>query len=91
MGEGSTLERMIADGQVNIVQAAPDRTRKGSSEHAEYYTAGEKILLTGGSPVMTDSLKGTTRGTKLTYTGADDTLLVEGAPAQPASSRLKRQ
>ena len=39
---------------------------------------------------MTDSVKGTTRGTKLTYTGADDTLRVEGAPEKPAVSRIKR-
>jgi lipopolysaccharide export system protein LptA len=91
LAEGSNLDHMIADGQVNIVQAAPGRTRKASSEHAEYFTVGEKMLLTGGSPVMTDSVKGTTRGTKLTYTGADDTLLVEGAPEKPASSRIRRQ
>jgi lipopolysaccharide export system protein LptA len=91
LSEGSNLEKMIADGAVNVVQVMPGRTRKSSSEHAEYYTEGEKILLTGGNPVMNDSVKGTTRGTKLTYTGTEDTLVVEGAPAQPASSRIKRQ
>ncbi len=88
--EGSGLDRLFADGAVNTTQTRPGGWRKGQSEHAEYYTEGQKVVLTGGNPVMTDSVKGATRGEKLTYSGMDDSLLVEGAVNQPAASRIRR-
>jgi lipopolysaccharide export system protein LptA len=87
----STLDRAFADGAVEIFQASPDRTRRGSSEHAEYYTAGEKLILNGGIAQMIDSVDGTTRGKQLTYFAGNDTLLVEGAITQPVVSRIRRK
>ncbi|MBK5293795.1 MAG: LPS export ABC transporter periplasmic protein LptC [Acidobacteriia bacterium] len=88
---GSSLNRAFADGDVEIFQAAPGRTRRGSSEHAEYYVADEKVILKGGNPQMVDSVKGTTRGRELTYWANSDSLQVDGAPAQPVVSKIRRK
>jgi lipopolysaccharide export system protein LptA len=90
-GDESRLEKAFADGHVEIVQAAPDRTRTGTGDHAEYYTDNERIILRGGSPQMVDSKKGYTRGAELTYYVNDDRLLVSGGPQQRATSRLRRK
>jgi lipopolysaccharide export system protein LptA len=90
-GEDSRIEKAYADGHVEIVQAATDRTRTGTGEHAEYYTTDERIILRGGQPQMVDSKKGYTRGAELTYFVNDDRLLVTGGPKQRATSRLRRK
>jgi lipopolysaccharide export system protein LptA len=87
----SRLEKAYADGRVEIVQEAPDRTRTGTGEHAEYYTADERIVLRGGKPQMVDSKKGYTRGVELTYYTNDDRLLVSGDPKERVTSRLRRK
>jgi lipopolysaccharide export system protein LptA len=89
----SRLEKAYADGHVEIVQAANDRTRTGTSDHAEYFTEpdNERIVLRGGEPKMVDSKKGFTRGAELTYFVNDDRLLVSGSPRQPATGRLRRR
>jgi lipopolysaccharide export system protein LptA len=87
----SSLETAYADGKVEIVQQDPGRSRTGTSEHAEYYSAEDKLILRGGNPQLVDSVKGTTRGQELTYFAADDRLLVNGAPDRPATSRLRRK
>ncbi len=87
----SSLDRAEADGQVSIVQTAKDRTRTGTAEHADYYEQEERVILTGGEPQLVDSLRGTTRGRRLTYYASRDHLIVEGAAARPAVSRLKRK
>src|SRR5207245_5447912 len=48
-GSDNSLDRSYADGKVEIQQTSPARTRTGTSEHAEYYTAEDKIILRGGS------------------------------------------
>jgi len=91
-GSDNSMERSYADGKVEIQQTSPTRTRTGTSEHAEYYTAEDKIILRGGSPGLVDSMKGnTTHGAELTYFASDDRLFVNGAPEQPAQSRIRRK
>jgi lipopolysaccharide export system protein LptA len=87
----SRIEKAYADGHVEIVQTAPERTRTGTSEHAEYYTDNERIILRGGQPQMVDSKKGYTRGAELTYYVNDDRLQVSGGPQQRAKTRLRRK
>ena len=87
----SSLDHAFADGKVEIAQTAPGRIRNGTSEHAEYYLDDDKVILEGGQPQFIDSLKGTTRGAKLTWFSKDDRLLVNGAEAEPAKSSLKRK
>jgi lipopolysaccharide export system protein LptA len=90
-GGESRFDRAFVDGDVRIVQESPGRTRQGQSEHAEYYTEEGKVILSGGNPTIEDSLKGSTSGRKLTYWTNNDSLLVEGAESEPASSRIRRK
>jgi lipopolysaccharide export system protein LptA len=90
-GADNRLEKAFADGAVRIVQTGPVRTRVGTSEHAEYYTDEEKVVLRGGDPQLNDSLRGNTRGGELTYYANDDRLLVNGSAAHPAVSRIRRK
>ena len=68
-----------------------DRTRDATSEHAEYFVDEDKVILEGGQPRFVDSMRGTTRGEKLTWYSADDRLLVNGVPQQPVKSVLHRK
>ncbi|HWR51640.1 MAG TPA: LptA/OstA family protein [Bryobacteraceae bacterium] len=86
----STLDRAIADGGVRILRTDGGRTLNGTSEHAEYYAAEQKIVLTGGQPVLDDSSRGVTRGRELTYLAKDDKLLVNGAERAPVISDIRR-
>jgi lipopolysaccharide export system protein LptA len=91
-GSDNSLERSYADGKVEVQQTSPARTRIGTSEHAEYYSSEDKIILRGGDPALVDNPKGnTTRGAELTYFAGDDRLFVNGAPEQPAKSHLRRK
>ena len=89
--KGSSLERAFADGDVKIVQTAPDRNRTGTSEHGEYYPNEEKVLLSGGKPVFRDSVKGTTTGRVITFYSAQDRVEVEGEAQQPVETRILRR
>lgn len=84
------LEAAYADGRVNVVEKSPQRTRQGKGEHAEYYVADAKAVLYGGSPEFEDTLRGATRGTRITWYQEKDALVVEGGEAKPSASRLRR-
>jgi lipopolysaccharide export system protein LptA len=90
-GADNRLQKAFADGAVQIVQTGPIRTRTGSSEHAEYYTDENKIVLRGGDPTMNDNVRGNTRGAELTYYSDDDRLLVKGSDGKPAISHIKKK
>jgi lipopolysaccharide export system protein LptA len=90
-GADNRLTKAFADGAVQIVQTGPIRTRTGTSEHAEYYTDENKIILRGGDPTMNDNVRGNTRGTELTYYSDDDKLLVKGSDGKPAISHIRKK
>jgi lipopolysaccharide export system protein LptA len=90
-GADSRLDKAFADGAVEIVETAPDRTRTGTGEHAEYYTDVQKVVLRGGRPKLVDSVKGSMQGDELTYFANDGRLLGSGSPQQPISSRIRRK
>lgn len=96
-GSESALERAMAQGAVKIVSATPEassrskRIRTATSEQADYDVAQQRVVLTGGQPLLVDSLKGNTRGQKLTWWVNDDRLLVEGEEGQPARSRILKK
>jgi lipopolysaccharide export system protein LptA len=91
-GEDDTsLDKAFADGDVKIVQKAPDRTRTGVGEHAEFYTADGKVILSGGKPQFSDSVKGVTRGSQLTWFSNNDRLLVQSSDGQLVESKLLRK
>lgn len=87
----SSLDHAFADGAVRVFEhVTPTRTREGTSEHAEYYTKEDKVILTKGAPQMIDSLKGITKGRQLTYFSGDDHLIVEGEKKELAYTQLKK-
>ena len=88
----SSLDHAVADGDVKIYEKlAGDRSRVGTSEHCEYYTKEDKVILNGGAPELVDSAKGVTRGRQLTYFSDDDRLIVEGETKKFAFTRMKKK
>jgi lipopolysaccharide export system protein LptA len=87
----SRINRAFADGNVEIVQFAPDRQRVSKSDHAEYYTEEGKVVLTGGEPKLDDTKRGNTRGSKLTWFTDDDRLVIEGAPEKKGQSHIRKK
>jgi lipopolysaccharide export system protein LptA len=86
----SQLDTSYADGQVRILQKAPDRTRQGSAEHAEHYVSEARVVLYGGVAQFEDSLRGTERGDRITWYQEKDQLVTEGRKGEPASGRIQR-
>jgi lipopolysaccharide export system protein LptA len=87
----SSLDKALADGAVKIVSTADKRTRTGTSEHAEYYTTEQKVILNTGEPLLVDSLKGQTRGKQLTWWANNDRLLVNGVEDRHVDSLLRKK
>jgi lipopolysaccharide export system protein LptA len=87
----SSLDKAFADGAVKIVSTADKRTRTGTSDHAEYYTNDQKVILEDGDPLLVDSLKGQTRGKQLTWWANNDRLLVNGVENKPVDSLLRKK
>lgn len=81
-GTETHLEHLEADGAVDIVQKPQGHIRKGRSEHAEYYLSEERMVLTGGQPEINDSVRGTTRGPRITWYSREDRMLVETVEAK---------
>ena len=91
------LDHALAEGAVRILQAtaatstAVARTRTSTGNTALYEVAEEKVTMEGGEPMLVDSLRGTTKGQKLTWFSNDDRLLVDGVVTDRAVSTIKRQ
>jgi lipopolysaccharide export system protein LptA len=54
----SQLEKAFADGSVEISGAHHDNAYNGNSEHLEYYTGEQKVILNGGAPQLVRSVTG---------------------------------
>ena len=80
---GMQLERAVAKGDVRL--AEPERTAEGSK--AEYLPEAGQILLYGSPAEVVDSERGSLQGARLTYSIADDRILVDGEPGVPAQTR----
>jgi lipopolysaccharide export system protein LptA len=85
---GSSLDRMFADGGVTVVERGPKAAKTGSSEHGEYYPGEERMVLTGGNPLVTDRKRGATRGNVITWLVSQDRLIVDNTGSGPAVSRI---
>ena len=85
----SSLDHAFADGAMTVTDLlGPNHKRIGSANHGEYYTKDDKVILTGGAPQITDSIRGITKGKDITYFSGEDRLLVEGNLQKPAFSRM---
>ncbi len=87
----TSLNHAFADGAVKIVSTEDKRTRTGTGEHGEYYTAEQKVILNGGDALLVDSLKGQTRGKQLTWWSNNDRLLVNGVENRPADTLYRKK
>jgi lipopolysaccharide export system protein LptA len=90
-GKDSRVNKALGDGTVQIVEVSPIRQRIGKSDHAEYYTDDNKVVLTGGSPQLTDTIRGNTHGDKLTYFTDDERLVVDGVPERQVKSHYRKK
>jgi lipopolysaccharide export system protein LptA len=84
------LDRMFADGAVAVVEKGPKASKTGSSEHGEYYPGEERMVLTGGNPLITDKRRGTTRGAIITWLVREDRLIVDNTGSGPSFSRISK-
>jgi lipopolysaccharide export system protein LptA len=89
LGPGeSRLEKAISDGKVHYSQpaaaAAPGKkahaARQSESDHGVYTSDDDKIVLSGGHPIVRDDVRGITTGRELTWLTADDKIFVDGGP-----------
>jgi len=90
------LEKAFADGAVEIFSTAKDRTRTGTGDHAEYYTADQKVILRGSWVRMVEKLfnnpqPNTTEGKEAVYFPNDDRLVMTGQPEKPGNSLINRK
>jgi lipopolysaccharide transport protein LptA len=84
----SRLEKAISDGKVHYSQpaaaASPGKkahaARRSESDHGVYTSDDDKIILTGGPPIVRDEVRGITTGRELTWLTADDKIFVDGGP-----------
>jgi lipopolysaccharide export system protein LptA len=79
----SQLEKAFADGAVEISGARRDNAYNGASEHVEYYTADQKVILNGGAPQLVRTVSGTRptilKAHELIYLVNDGKLVSNGA------------
>lgn len=92
----SSLDKAFADGVVKtasttVVPGKPKRTRVGTSEHAEYFTDEQKVILNGGRPQLVDSEKGKTEGRELTWWANNDRLLVDGEESKQVRTVIPKK
>jgi lipopolysaccharide export system protein LptA len=84
----SRLEKAIADGKVHYSQPAASASagkkahagRRSESDHGVYTSDDDKIVLTGGPPIVRDEVRGITTGRELTWLTSDDKIFVDGGP-----------
>lgn len=82
--ESKDPERITAVAKVVITQ--PNRV--GTGEEA-LYLVDDRLILLSGHPVVTEKDKGETRGDKLTFHLADDTITVENAKQNRSVTKIK--
>ena len=49
------------------------------------------MILSGGSPQLSDTIRGNTHGEKLTYYTDDERLIVDGAPDHQVKSHYRKK
>jgi lipopolysaccharide export system protein LptA len=78
----SRLEKAFADGAVEIAGSRKDNSYNGNSEHTEFYTGEQKVILNGGTPRLTRTIAGKTtpiQGPELIYFPNNGKLVCAGA------------
>ena len=86
-GGTSQISRAVGTGGVMVEQG----DRRGTAERGVYTAADEKFVLSGGSPTLFDPVEGTTTGRELTFTRADDTIVVDSGNGLRTMTRHRVQ
>jgi lipopolysaccharide export system protein LptA len=95
-GADSRVEKAVADGDVEIFSTGKDQTRTGTGEHAEYFTADQKVVLNGPWVKMVRKKFASpqpevTEGSELTYYANDDRLVVTAPADKPGKTRYTQK
>jgi len=80
------VERSVADGNVRVVQPLG---RRAQADHAEYFAAAGKIVLTGGPPIIYDEQQGFLTGDRLTFFMHDASLSADGGKKSQTLSKRR--
>jgi lipopolysaccharide export system protein LptA len=88
-GEETQLEKALFEGDVRLNGSRDGRNRDGESQRAEYYPREERLELSGGNPMVNDSVSGMSRGDRITWLAREDRLIVDNTGSGPAVSRIK--
>jgi len=81
----SQLDRIVAQGSVNIQQGA----RRAAGGTLVYTAADDKFVLTGGPPSIFEAERGKITGVSLTFFRGDDRVLVEGEASTPVVTQTR--
>jgi lipopolysaccharide export system protein LptA len=81
----SQVERIVADGQVNIQQP----TRRATGQKLVYTASEGKFVLTGGTPSIFDAERGNINGGSLTFYNRDDRVVVESSTSSPTVTHTR--
>ncbi len=81
---GGSVEQVVAEGKVRVQQ--PGRVATG--QRLVYTAATGQFVLTGGPPVVRDSVQGTVTGASLLFRAGDDSVEVSGSAGQPARTEI---
>jgi len=90
-GTQTQLDRLFADKAAEVVERTLERTRTGRGEHLEYHAREERMVVTGGNPLVQDSQRGISRGAVITWFSREDRLIVDNSGAGPAVSVIQRE
>lgn len=77
-----------AQARAGVVLTQPGR--RAVAEQGEYIAASETLVLWGGEPELFDATHGSTKGARLTFDLANDTILVESASGARSVTRRWR-
>ena len=81
----SQIERIVAEGQVNIQQP----NRRATGQKLVYTASDGKFVLVGGPPSIFDAERGTITGGSLTFYNRDDRVVVESSNSSPTVTQTR--
>jgi lipopolysaccharide export system protein LptA len=81
----SQIERIVAEGQVNIQQP----NRRATGQKLVYTAADGKFVLVGGPPSIFDAERGKITGGSLTFYNHDDRVVVDSSNSSPTVTHTR--
>jgi len=81
----SQIERIVAEGQVNIQQPS----RRATGQKLVYTASDGKFVMTGGPPSIFDAERGKITGGSLTFYNHDDRVVVDSSNSSPTVTQTR--